>query len=428
MKHIKQGKRSLAVILTLLFALGIAMPAWAEGEYPEMSVSINDPGAPVCPPDTRASVTASGGSGSFTYQWYYASSIKEGGTVSSPSKGTAIKGETQAAFAGTASASSAGKYLYCRVTDTVTDKKAYSAGRILILQPPVGRNASPQAATICYDTLTLTLADNYPADHAYNVDKYGAAVAKAKKAAIGGNAAKSISYDSKTNTFKLVFGVDLSKLSQPFQVAMQAPKYVDLTMNVSGVTPTVEAVTLSKTAASLVIGKTLTLTAKPSAAAWQSSNPAVASVSAKGVVKAVGAGTATITVTSKKGGTATCEISVSETLKPASIGGGGSVILQLSTSSKASCFKLYPAGNTKGTPLRQVYLAANSSSSMSFDPGRYVLKIASGKTWLGEEQAFGKSGSYSQSDAYDFTPGVYGIETSTTHGDFRSSSMSGFVG
>ncbi|MDO5112108.1 MAG: hypothetical protein Q4E65_07370 [Clostridia bacterium] len=214
MKHITQGKRALAVMFTLLFALGAVMPAFAEGEYPQMNVSINDVGAPVCPPDTTASVTVSGGSGSFSYQWYYASSVKEGGAVSSPSKG----------------------------------------------------------------------------------------------------------------------------------------------------------------------------------------------------------------------GTAACEITVAETPKPSFIGGSGSVTLQLSTTSKASCFKLYPASNTKGTPLRQVYLAANSAGSMSFDPGRYVLKIASGTAWLGEEQAFGKSGIYSQSDAYDFTPGTYGIETSTTHGDFRSSSMSGFVG
>ncbi len=119
---------------------------------------------------------------------------------------------------------------------------------------------------------------------------------------------------------------------------------------------------------------------------------------------------------------------MTDTPKPAQIGGNGSVTLQLSTGSKDSCFKLYSAGSAKGTPLRQIFLSPNSSGSMSFDPGRYVLKIASGKTWLGDDQAFGKSGSYSQSDAFDFTSGVYGIETSTTHGDFRSSSMGGFIG
>lgn len=420
--------RSIEMIVLVLLLCVIAAPAFATQDYPPITVTLNETDELVCPPEKTASVTAAGGSGSFTYQWYYASSVKEGGAISSPAKGTAIKGETQSSFAGTANASFAGKYLYCQVKDTVTGEKAYSLGRKIALLPPVSNNASPQTAAICYDTLTFSLPDNYPANHAYNVDKYGAALVKSKKAAISGNAAKSAAYDSKTNTFKLVFSADLSKMAQPFQLTLQPPKYTELALQINGVTPTAEAVTLSKTTASMVVGKTLTLSAKPSAASWQSSNPSVASVSAKGVVTAVGSGTATITVNSKKGGTAVCEISVAETLKPAQISGGGAVTIQLSTTSSSACYKLYPAGNTKGTPLRLVYLTPNTSGSMSFDSGKYVLKIASGKEWLGDTQAFGKSGRYSQSEAYDFSPGVYTIETSTTHGDFRSSSLGGFVG
>lgn len=99
----------------------------------------------------------------------------------------------------------------------------------------------------------------------------------------------------------------------------------------------------------------------------------------------------------------------------------------MQTGSNASCYKLYATGAGKDVLVRLVYLDAHTSGSMSFAPGTYVLKIASGQTWLGDDQAFGKRGSYSQSDAYAFTDGTYTIESSTTHGDFRSSSMGGFV-
>jgi hypothetical protein len=151
-------------------------------------------------------------------------------------------------------------------------------------------------------------------------------------------------------------------------------------------------------------------------------------VNSKGKVTAVGIGTAVITVTGKKGGVAACTVTVAETLRPTPIGGSGRVTIQLQTGSMAACYKLYPANNTQGIPVRLVYLEPNTSGSMSFAPGTYVLKIASGKTWLGDDLAFGKSGSYSRSDAYEFAPGIYEIVTDTTHGDFRSSSMDGFVG
>ncbi|NCB31082.1 MAG: hypothetical protein EOM66_06705 [Clostridia bacterium] len=108
---------------------------------------------------------------------------------------------------------------------------------------------------------------------------------------------------------------------------MQPANYEPLTLSISGVTPIAETVTLSKAAASLMVGQHLTLKASPVAAAWQSSNPAVATVNSKGLVQAVGSGTATITATSKKGGTATCQVTVTETSKPAQIGGSGSVTL-----------------------------------------------------------------------------------------------------
>ena len=81
--------------------------------------------------------------------------------------------------------------------------------------------------------------------------------------------------------------------------------------------PTVPTkVTLSKTSATLAVGKSLTLTktVTPTDAetsyTWTSSNKAVATVTSSGVVKAVAAGTATITVKTSNGKTATCKVTV----------------------------------------------------------------------------------------------------------------------
>lgn len=89
-------------------------------------------------------------------------------------------------------------------------------------------------------------------------------------------------------------------------------------VTVAAATVPVTGVTLNKTSTSLYVGDTETLTAtvEPSDATnktvtWTSSNPSVATVE-NGVVTAVGAGTATITVTTVDGGfTADCTVTVS---------------------------------------------------------------------------------------------------------------------
>ena len=87
----------------------------------------------------------------------------------------------------------------------------------------------------------------------------------------------------------------------------------------------VKSIKLNKTSATLKKGKSLTLkaTISPSSAnnkavTWSSSNKKVATVSSKGVVKAVGNGTATITVKVKDGSgkKATCKITVGTTNTP----------------------------------------------------------------------------------------------------------------
>ena len=87
---------------------------------------------------------------------------------------------------------------------------------------------------------------------------------------------------------------------------------IESTVNVTGIT-------LDKTEASMIVGgETLTLTptvlpaeATDKSVTWSSSNEAVATVSNDGVVTAVAAGTATITVTTTDGAkTATCAVTV----------------------------------------------------------------------------------------------------------------------
>lgn len=82
----------------------------------------------------------------------------------------------------------------------------------------------------------------------------------------------------------------------------------------------VTGVTLNKTATTIAVGasETLTATVVPGDAynknvTWTSSDPAVATVDASGKVTGVAKGTATITVTTENGGhTATCAVEVAD--------------------------------------------------------------------------------------------------------------------
>lgn len=101
----------------------------------------------------------------------------------------------------------------------------------------------------------------------------------------------------------------------------------DSTGKSTSITITVTAMTISKTALSLVGGATSTLTVGNTlsgSVTWASDNEDVATVSAAGLVTAVGAGTANITATSSPGGdaddqTKTCKVTVTPviTLTPA---------------------------------------------------------------------------------------------------------------
>ena len=95
-------------------------------------------------------------------------------------------------------------------------------------------------------------------------------------------------------------------------------KYATCSVTVTGTTVSVTGVTLNTNSLALNVGgeSTLSATVAPSnatnkAVTWSSSNTSVATVSSTGKVTAVGAGSATITVTTSDGGyTATCAVTV----------------------------------------------------------------------------------------------------------------------
>lgn len=120
------------------------------------------------------------------------------------------------------------------------------------------------------------------------------------------------------------------------------------TYNITVNTVAVTGVTVAPTAASLYVGETTTLTATVSPnnatnkkVTWTSSDGSVATVSAAGVVTAVAAGTATITVTTEDGSqTATCAVTVEEVVDyvtlPFAWEGGSSASLTESSGVTAS--------------------------------------------------------------------------------------------
>ena len=108
---------------------------------------------------------------------------------------------------------------------------------------------------------------------------------------------------------------------------------ITCTSNATGLSATckvtVGTITLSKSSATLVVGKTLTLTPtvypttlEDQSVTWKSSKTSVAKVSSKGKVTAVAAGTATITCTSVATGlSTTCKITVKKSASARTIDG-----------------------------------------------------------------------------------------------------------
>ena len=144
--------------------------------------------------------------------------------------------------------------------------------------------------------------------------------------------------------------------------------------------PTVNSVTLSQSSLSLLKGKTAQLEATVSpddaqnkAVSWKSSNTKVAKVDSDGLVKAVGAGTATITVTTKQGKkTAKCKVTVKKLVALKSIGKIKTAYVQVGNTHQVN-----PVLNPKKADVTLSYASSNPDIA-SIDENGLIAAHASG--------------------------------------------------
>ena len=144
--------------------------------------------------------------------------------------------------------------------------------------------------------------------------------------------------------------------------------------------PSVDGVKLSATSLSLLKGKSSQLEASVwpydanQAVSWKSSNTKVAKVDSTGLVKAVVAGTATITVTTQSGKkTAKCKVTVKNPIKLTSLGKPPTMFL-LVGATQAIKLTLSP----KNATVSPKYSSANSAIA-SVDANGVVTARSSGK-------------------------------------------------
>ena len=105
--------------------------------------------------------------------------------------------------------------------------------------------------------------------------------------------------------------------------------------------------------------------------------------------------------------------------------GPGTSELHLSAGSQRTCYRLVRMdGSTEFMELFE----PGESKVMSFPCGRYTLKVAKGKTWISDEEAFGSAGSYSTTDVFTFEEGEAYQISSGERGDFHHDDSGGFLG
>lgn len=118
---------------------------------------------------TPLSITASGGTGTLSYQWY-------SNTSSSTSSGTAIDGETNASY--TPPVSSVGTtYYYCKVTDQASATATSTAAAVTVrsaAQSPVSNPATQTYASKTFLDVSGTEANASLEDNTQNFVSYGA--------------------------------------------------------------------------------------------------------------------------------------------------------------------------------------------------------------------------------------------------------------
>ena len=106
--------------------------------------------------------------------------------------------------------------------------------------------------------------------------------------------------------------------------------------------------------------------------------------------------------------------------------GPGTSSLFLRADEDKACYRLVRVG---GELEQEILLEPGTKKTISFPCGRYRLRIASGKTWISDADAFGPEGKYSAIDYFRFKEGeTYEITTTTGTGtgNVRGDSAGGF--
>ena len=256
------------------------------------------------------SVTASAGdSETPTYQWQQ--STDNGGSWANIESATSAKYTTEAT-----TTSMSGNQYRCVVTGS----------GVSVISAPATLTVNAAATTITTQPSNVTVTEGETAT--FSVTATGSNLTYQWQQSTDGSAWANISGATSSSYTTQAATMDMDGWQYRCVVTDGNSNGVTsqaATLTVTAATVSVTGVSLDKTELSLTVGDTETLTATvaPANAAnqsvtWASSAPSVATVDAAGKVTAVGAGTATITVTTVDGGfTATCAVTVRPDIPPA---------------------------------------------------------------------------------------------------------------
>jgi Synergist-CTERM protein sorting domain-containing protein len=255
-------------------------------------------------------VSVTGAGVTLSYQWY-------SNTANNNTGGSAISGATNTSFAIPTNLALGTYYYYCVVSGTHSAvSKPSNVATVTVTAPVISITSQPQSANFVAGSITGSLsvqASATPSGTQLNYQWYS----NTTNSSSGGSAVSGATNASFTIPTGLAAGTHY------YYCVVGAANAASVTSGVATVRVTaadirVTGVSVMPKSATVETGNTtnLSVTITPTnatnqAVEWDSNDPAVATVNANGVVRAIGGGTAIITVTTVDGGhTDTCAITV----------------------------------------------------------------------------------------------------------------------